>query len=128
MPEAELRRFSDFVDGEDSMDTVLHFFLEESCLFRQMTGLYCPGCGGTRALLALLQGHPVKSLLYHPAVLYSFLLLGALGVSWGLSRISRRKLRGLTWRMAYLWAGLVLVVGNWLLRNLLLVAFGIPIG
>jgi hypothetical protein len=26
------------------------------CLFHQMTGLHCPGCGGTRAMHALLHG------------------------------------------------------------------------
>ncbi len=27
------------------------------CTFHQVTGLNCPGCGGTRALYALLHGH-----------------------------------------------------------------------
>lgn len=40
------------------------------CLFQMMTGLYCPGCGGTRAVRALLSGHPVLSFLYHPVVPY----------------------------------------------------------
>lgn len=40
------------------------------CLFQQMTGLYCPGCGGTRAVRALLAGHPFLSFLYHPVVPY----------------------------------------------------------
>ena len=35
------------------------------CLFHELTGFYCPGCGGTRAVLALLAGHPVLSFLYH---------------------------------------------------------------
>ena len=36
------------------------------CLFHELTGFYCPGCGGTRAVLALLAGHPILSFLYHP--------------------------------------------------------------
>ena len=40
------------------------------CVFKKTVGLYCPGCGGTRALKALLSGHPLLSLYAHPAVLY----------------------------------------------------------
>ena len=32
------------------------------CLFHEWTGLYCPGCGGTRALYALLHGNLKTSL------------------------------------------------------------------
>lgn len=40
------------------------------CLFRTLTGFYCPGCGGTRALKALLHGKLWLSFCYHPLVLY----------------------------------------------------------
>ena len=32
------------------------------CQFHQLTGLYCPGCGNTRALHALVHGNIIKSL------------------------------------------------------------------
>lgn len=35
------------------------------------TGYYCPGCGGTRAITALLHGRLLSSFLYHPVVLYA---------------------------------------------------------
>ena len=54
------------------------------CLFQLMTGLYCPGCGGTRAVKALLAGHPVLSFLYHPLVLCTAVTAAVFAVSWGL--------------------------------------------
>lgn len=41
------------------------------CLFHVLTGYYCPGCGGTRAALALLHGNFFLSLKYHPVVPYA---------------------------------------------------------
>ena len=38
------------------------------CMFHQMTGLYCPGCGATRALSAMLHGD-IKSSLHNNALL-----------------------------------------------------------
>lgn len=44
------------------------------CEFNLLTGLYCPGCGGTRAVIAFLSGHFLKSFLYHPFVPYCITL------------------------------------------------------
>ncbi len=37
------------------------------CPFYELTGLYCPGCGGTRSITALLHGHPLLALHENPA-------------------------------------------------------------
>src|SRR5436190_19023711 len=42
------------------------------CLFHRLTGLHCPGCGGTRCAHALLHGDLPQALAYH--VLFPFLL------------------------------------------------------
>ena len=38
------------------------------CTFLDKFKLYCPGCGGTRSLYALLQLNIIKSFVYNPAV------------------------------------------------------------
>ena len=47
------------------------------CIFHNATGLWCPGCGLTRATHALLTGHPLQSLgynLFTPLVLAAIIL------------------------------------------------------
>lgn len=46
------------------------------CMLRWLTGLHCPGCGGTRAAHALLHGDLAQAFAYNPLlVLMSPLLL-----------------------------------------------------
>ena len=44
------------------------------CDFLSKTGLYCPGCGGTRAVKSLLRGDLIRSFLFHPFVPYSVIM------------------------------------------------------
>lgn len=52
------------------------------CPIYRLTGLYCPGCGGTRALRALAHGQVASSLRLHPlalpGVVFSAVYLAAL--------------------------------------------------
>ena len=47
------------------------------CAFRQLTGWQCPGCGGQRAVYALLHGHVVQAVSYnlYAVVAYPYALL-----------------------------------------------------
>lgn len=40
-----------------------------NCGLHDNAHLYCPGCGGTRAVKELLQGHIIASFMYHPCIL-----------------------------------------------------------
>lgn len=48
------------------------------CPFELLTGIPCPGCGMTRAILCLIAGNPSDALLYNP---FSFLLLALVTAS-----------------------------------------------
>lgn len=46
------------------------------CGVHDILHLYCPGCGGTRALSYLLRGQVMRSLYYNPAIVLGILLIG----------------------------------------------------
>lgn len=39
------------------------------CFFLNLTGYYCPGCGSTRAVIAMLDGRFIKAFCYNPGIL-----------------------------------------------------------
>src|SRR6185503_13011425 len=49
------------------------------CIFHQMTGLWCPGCGLTRGTYELLHGHVGAALGYN---LFTPLALAVIVVAW----------------------------------------------
>ena len=100
------------------------------CLFFRLTGLYCPGCGGTRACIALLHGHFLRSLIYHPVVLYGTAVYTVYALRNLLALLAERKgfsIKGITSGMAfrkiYLYIAVALILVNWVLKNLLLCTF-----
>jgi hypothetical protein len=88
------------------------------CPFKALTGLDCPGCGVTRALHALLTGHPVRALDHNALVSVAVVL----GLVWfGVSKVRQRTGRPpLTLKHPTAWAVAagVVVVAFWVVRNL----------
>ena len=97
------------------------------CALHRLTGYYCPGCGGSRAVTALLHGEILTSLYYHPIVVYTVVMGGWFMLSQTMERVSFGKLKvGLHYRDIYLWIALAIVVINCLVKNLILAITGIP--
>jgi hypothetical protein len=58
--------------------------LPSVCLFYNLTGLPCPGCGLTRSFVCLGHGHWRESLHWHPLGPLFFLIFGLLWLRCGL--------------------------------------------
>ena len=96
-----------------------------TCVVYRLFGIYCPGCGGTRAVRFLLQGHVLKSLYYHPIVVYTAIFGSWFMISQTIQRLSKGKIAiGMRYRDIYLWIALGLVLANCLIKNLVLAMTG----
>ena len=108
--------------GEKALDVI------PNCFFHAFTGYYCPGCGGTRAVTALLHGEILKSLFYHPFVGYVVAVGGWFMLSQTIEYLSKGKLSiALHFRQVYMWIGIFLIVVNCLVKNLVKLLWGISL-
>ena len=91
--------------------------LYPACLFHQVTGLNCPGCGGTRALHALMHGHIADAARFN--VLFLLCLPYA---AWTAARTGVWWLRDQTMNVAisanWMWTFFALSVAFGIVRNL----------
>lgn len=96
------------------------------CALLRFTGLYCPGCGGTRAFVKLLQGKLWDSFYFHPVVLYGAFVGGWYVISHTIEYISRgRWCVGMRYRDIYLYIALALILLHWFTKNLFWLIGGI---
>lgn len=96
-----------------------------SCLFHDIFRMYCPGCGGTRALFTLLQGKILQSLYCNPAVLLGAILILYYEIT---IAITLKKHNGKRYYTKKLWPPVlyvVIVLVFCVVRNYLLIAHGI---
>ncbi len=87
------------------------------CPFHQMTGLNCPGCGGTRAVYALLHGH-IQAALRDNALFILLLPTIALRGAWLAGKKSFGRPVGQFFPAKFMWLLLAITVVFTVLRNL----------
>jgi hypothetical protein len=95
------------------------------CLFHEMTGWNCPGCGGTRAVYALLHDNFALALKDNALFVVLLAAAGARGI-WIAVKTFRRQPVGKFVPVSVLWAVLVITVVFTVLRNLPAFAFLSP--
>ncbi|MGN0299335.1 MAG: DUF2752 domain-containing protein [Lachnospiraceae bacterium] len=95
------------------------------CLIHTVTGGYCPGCGGTRAVAALLKGEILQSLYYNPFVLYMAAGIAAFLLSHTLKHLTKNRIHGLHCRSAFFYVGFGILAVNMLIKNYCYFVLGI---
>lgn len=81
------------------------------CPFKQVTGLPCFLCGGTRASFALAQGDVVSSFLFNPLVCVALLVTACLFL---LKVVAGFRIKIVPIHRNWLWLGAILLVAvNW---------------
>lgn len=103
------------------------FRLLSRCVFNRLTGFYCPGCGGTRAFIYLIHGNIIKSLIYYPFVPYAVTVGLIFYISQTLRFITHGRIKGVHFRNCFITIGIVLIAGNWIIKNLLLGIWNIEV-
>ena len=89
------------------------------CLVRNVTGVPCPGCGGTRAVKSVLALNPLEALAHNPLlVLGGLVLVGALVLRLVSARAIRVDLTQQGWVVvAIVFALLILINWAWVLAR-----------
>lgn len=108
--------------GIASVGALVYFFLDPTrvtifppCLFHQLTGLDCPGCGAQRALHQLLHGHLVSAIRLNAMFVLSIPIFAWMG-----TRFLVRNFRGVPadFRFKWWWAYLAAWIVFGVMRNL----------
>jgi hypothetical protein len=101
---------------------LLYFLVEPKngnlpkCVFHELTGLYCPGCGGQRSFHALLHGHFFAAMSFN----LLFVLLLPLIIYFMVVFISGKKHSpaSFIYKANFSLAIAIVVVSFWILRNI----------
>lgn len=93
------------------------------CPFRAVTGLNCPGCGTSRGLHQLLNGHPVVAFDLNPLMVLALPFMAYVFVSYALIALRGRGLPKVFIPSPLIWVIFWVIISFWVLRNIPLYPF-----
>lgn len=95
------------------------------CPFHALTGLWCPGCGTTRALHELLRGDFAAAFGLNPLMVLMLPYMGYSALSYASLGLRGRLLPEVLTSPVWAWLALGMIVSYWFLRNLPLYPFSL---
>ena len=97
------------------------------CGWYKVTGIYCPGCGGTRAVFFLSKLQFVKSFICHPFVLYLLLVYILFMTTFFIKKhFPSSKIKVISLEKC-MYIGILIILAQWVVKNILVLVFNIAI-
>lgn len=92
-----------------------------NCKIYETWGIYCPGCGCTRAFLSLMHGNIIESLYYNPTVAYSFIITLMYLISRTVGKIIKKENAKyiMKYNPIYIYIGVGLLVITCIVKNIM---------
>ena len=89
------------------------------CLFYQITGLSCPGCGNTRVVLSLLEGDILRAFSYNLLFPVGFLYIGYVYICCSIHYLKKNRFAYRSPAPVVDWIVLGVILLWWVIRNIL---------
>ena len=109
-----------FVSAAVSLPLVifaLKYIMLPECQFYNWTGLYCPGCGATRAVIALMSGDILLSLRQNALIVVLLLVALALYIELLLKVVFEKRFKSPVLNLKFLWIFLIVFALYSVVRN-----------
>lgn len=91
------------------------------CVVYKTLGIYCPGCGATRAVYSLYSGEILQSVYYNPFILYLVVVDLWYIITEGVAKILKKENKFFVKNIKiYLYLALIILFLNWLIKLLML--------
>lgn len=97
------------------------------CFFERLTGIFCPGCGLTRASVSFFEGKFLKSFLYNAIVPYAALAYLYLMIRQTLHYLIGTKPSTVRLLLNLIYIGAGILVVQWIVKVVLLLVFHIRV-
>ena len=94
------------------------YFSIPTCAIYTNLGIYCPACGGTRAVISLLHFDFLSSILFNPIVIYT-LFFSTLYIITELINIIFHKKLNINFNLI-IKIGIIIIVVNCIIKNILI--------